>query len=93
MLKDESLQQATVHGNNFILAPAPPPPPLPQQAIQNLVPDIVAPLETVVEVPSQNPLEASIVEPLVSDDIVEVQPVIEAAPTSSQEGDNEWNNL
>ena len=93
MLKDESLQQATVHGNNFILAPAPPPPPLPRPEIQNLAPDIVAPLETIVEVPSQNPLEANMVEPLVSDDIVEVQPVFEAAPTSSQEGDNEWNNL
>ena len=84
------------------MAAAPPPPPLPQQAIQNLVPDaIVAPSETVVEVPSrtetvvevssENLLEASIVEPLVPDDIVEVQPVIEAAPTSSQEGDNGWN--
>ena len=101
ILKVESLQHCTVHRDIFTLAAAPPPPPLPQQAIQNLVPDIVAPSETVVEVPSQtetvvevsseNLLEASIVEPLVPDDIVEVQPVIEAAPTSSQEGDNGWN--
>ena len=101
ILKVESLQHCTVNRDTATVAAAPPPPPLPQQAIQNLVPDIVAPSETVVEVPSQtetvvevsseNLLEASIVEPLVPDDIVEVQPVIEAAPTSSQEGDNGWN--
>ena len=100
ILKVESLQHCTVNRDTFTLAAAPPPPPLPQQAIQNLVPDIVAPSETVVEVPSQtetvvevsseNLLEASIVEPLVPDDIVEVQPVFEAAPTSSLEGDNGW---
>lgn len=99
ILKVESLEHCTVNRETLTLA-APPPPPLPQQAIQNLVSDIVAPSETVVEVPSQtetvvevsreNLSEAGIVEPLVPDDTVEVQPVFEAAPTSSLESDNGW---
>jgi len=99
ILKVESLEHCTVNRDTLTLA-APPPPPLPQEAIQNLVSDIVAPSETVVEVPSQtetvvevsseNLSEAGIVEPLVPDDTVEVQPVFEAAPTSSLESDNGW---
>ena len=81
--------------NNLVhvpIAPMSPPAQVPLQAQEVPVSSTAASPAPAPLVPMQEPLEADIVEPLEAD-IVEVpQPVFEAAPTSSPEADNEWNN-